>query len=284
MSGRIERRFERLRGEGRAGLVSFTMAGDPDAETSTAILNALPAAGADLIEIGMPFSDPMADGPAIQRAGQRALAAGQTMARTLSMVSEFRERDAEIPVILMGYFNPLYTYGVEKFTRDAERAGVDGLIIVDLPAEEDDELLPAARNAGISCIRLVAPTTNDERLSGLLVDSGGFVYYVSVTGVTGTRSAAESDVAAAVQRIRAVTALPVAVGFGIRTPANAAGVARHADAVVVGSAIVQMVADGLGEDGRAGAGLVGSVTEFVGQLAGAVRCARDGAAMENVSE
>lgn len=276
MSGanRLARRFDALKDEGRAGLVTFLMAGDPDAETFEEILAALPGAGADVIEIGMPFSDPMADGPAIQLAGQRALKSGQNMDKTLAMVERFRRSDGETPIVLMGYFNPLYIRGVETFVLDAERAGVDGLIIVDLPPEEDDELRPAAKGAGIELIRLVAPTTSDERLERLMVDSGGFVYYVSVTGVTGTHSAAESDIASAMARIRNVTDLPVAVGFGIRDAASAAGVARHADAAVVGSAIVQTVAGGLDDGGRAKPGLVDAVTAFVGELAQGVRNAR----------
>lgn len=276
MSGpnRIARRFDALKAEGRAGLVTFLMAGDPDAGTFEQILAALPGAGADVIEIGMPFSDPMADGPAIQLAGQRALKSGQNMTKTLAMVEQFRRADQDTPIVLMGYFNPLYIRGVETFVSDAQRAGVDGLIIVDLPPEEDDELRPAAKRAGIELIRLVAPTTSNERLERLMVDSGGFVYYVSVTGVTGTRSATESDIASAVERIRGVTGLPVAVGFGIRDAASAAGVARHADAAVVGSAIVQRIAAGLDAEGRATAGLVDAVTGFVGELAQAVRKAR----------
>ena len=284
MSDRIDRKFETLRRESRAGLVTFVTAGDPDPETSLELVSALPQAGADLIELGMPFTDPMADGPAIQLAGQRALAAGQTLARTLDLTRAFRERDQDTPLILMGYFNPLYIYGVESFVRDASAAGVDGLIIVDLPAEEDDELRPMATAAGLDLIRLVTPTTSDDRLSRLLVDSGGFVYYVSVTGVTGTRTPGESDVVQAVERIRATTALPVAVGFGIRSPANAEAVARHADAAVVGTAIVQRIADRLDDDGRATPSLVGDVTSFVGELASAVRGARLGAHKEKAEQ
>ena len=278
----MSRKFETLARENRAGLVAFITAGDPDPDTSLALVCALPEAGADVIELGMPFTDPMADGPAIQLASQRALAAGQKMAKTLDLVREFRDRDQDTPIVLMGYFNPLYTYGVAPFVRDASDAGVDGLIIVDLPAEEDDELRPMATAAELDLIRLVTPTTSDDRLSRLLVDSGGFVYYVSVTGVTGTRTPGESDVAQAVKRIRAATDLPVAVGFGIRTPANAAAVARHADAAVVGTAIVERVADALDEQGRARPGLVADVASFVGELASAVKGARKGTSKEKV--
>lgn len=282
MTGRLAKRFEAMRADGRAGLVTFMMAGDPDPKTSLDIIRSLPGAGADVIEIGMPFTDPMADGPTIQQAGLRALAAGQTLRRTLDLVREFRTGEDQTPVVLMGYFNPLYTYGVETFVRDAREAGVDGLIIVDLPMEEDEELRPAAKAAGIDLIRLVTPTTSDDRLSRLLVDSGGFVYYVSVTGTTGGRSAGENEIAQAVSRLRKATDMPVAVGFGIRTPDGAAEVARHADAAVVGTAIIQFAADRLDEDGKAPADLADAVAGFVGELAQAVRGAR--AAKETVTE
>lgn len=274
MNARIDRRFAALRAANTAGLITFVMSGDPDHDTSLEIIRALHGAGADLIEIGMPFTDPMADGPAIQQAALRALGAGQTMRKTLDLVRAFRAGDADTPVILMGYFNPLYIYGVESFVRDASAAGVDGLIIVDLPLEEEDELRPAAQAAGIDVIRLITPTTDTDRLRHLLVDSGGFVYYVSVTGVTGTRSAGDDEVAAAVSRVQAETDLPVAVGFGIRTPDRAAAVARQADAAVVGTAIVQFAADRLDGDGKAPPGLAEAVAGFVGDLAQAVHGAR----------
>lgn len=268
---RIERRFAALRQAGRGGLVTFMTAGDPDRDASLRILRGLPAAGADLIELGIPFSDPMADGPAIQRASQRALAAGQTLAGTLAMVAEFRRGDSDTPIVLMGYYNPIYVYGVEQFVADASVSGVDGLIIVDLPPEEADELRIPARDAGIDLIYLTAPTTDDNRLPVVLKHAGGFVYYVSITGVTGTASASQSDVAAAVERIRRHTSLPVAVGFGIRTAEQASIMASAADAAVVGSALVDRVAGNLDENGAAGPGLVDDVLSFVTELADGVR-------------
>jgi len=268
---RIARRFARLREQGRGGLVTFLTAGDPDAETAMAMLNGLPAAGADIIELGMPFSDPMADGPSIQASSQRALAAGQTMEKTLAMVTAFRERDPETPVVLMGYYNPIYVYGVAAFLTDAKAAGVDGLIVVDLPPEEKDELCLPAKAAGIDFIFLVAPTTDDARLPLVLQDAGGFVYYVSITGITGTASAATADVDAAAARIRRHTDLPIAIGFGIKTPDQAAEMAAIADAAVVGSALVNRVADNLDESGTARPGLVDDVLGFVSALAGGVR-------------
>lgn len=268
---RIERRFEALRQAGRSGLVTFMTAGDPGLDASLRILRGLPAAGADLIELGVPFSDPMADGPAIQMASQRALGAGQTLGGTLAMVAEFRRGDADTPIILMGYYNPIYVYGVEQFVADASGSGVDGLIVVDLPPEEADELRIPARAAGIDLIYLTAPTTDDARLPVVLEHAGGFVYYVSITGITGTASASRADVATAVERIRRHTDLPVAVGFGIRTPEQAGAMASVADAAVVGSALVDRVAAHVTETGAAGPGLVDDVLSFVSELAEGVR-------------
>ncbi len=271
---RIERRFAALKAEGRAGLVTFITAGDPDGETSLALLKALPAAGADLIELGMPFSDPMADGPAIQAAGQRALKAGMTLRKTLAMAQSFRAGERATPLILMGYYNPIYSYGNEAFVRDAAAAGVDGLIIVDLPPEEDEELRPLAEAAGIASIRLVAPTTGAARLATVLEHASGFVYYVSITGITGTRSAELDRVEAAIEGVRARTTLPLAVGFGIKTPEDAAGFARFADAAVVGSALVQVIASGLDPAGRASPALIPEALAFVRRLSAGVRGAR----------
>jgi len=238
---RIAARFATLKEEGRAGFVTFLSCGDPDYATSLEILKKLPEAGADIIELGMPFTDPMADGPAIQLSNQRALAAGQNMVKTLAMVRAFREGDDETPIVLMGYYNPVYAYGPERFLTDAKKAGVDGLIIVDLPAEEDGELCIPAKAAGIDFIRLVAPTTDDERLPMVLKNASGFVYYVSITGITGAATPDANKVAAAVERIKAHTELPVAVGFGVSTPQQAAGIATCAEAVVVGSALVREI-------------------------------------------
>ncbi|HEV7371423.1 tryptophan synthase subunit alpha [Arenibaculum sp.] len=273
-AARIAARFEKLRAEGRAGLVAFITAGDPDHDTCRALLDGLPAAGADLIELGMPFTDPMADGPAIQAGSLRALKAGARMTRTLDLVRGLRARDAETPVILMGYYNPIHSYGVARFLDDARAAGVDGLIVVDLPPEEDAELCLPALEAGLSFVRLATPTTDDARLPAVLANTSGFVYYVSITGITGTASASDAAVADAVARLRRHTPLPVAVGFGISTPERAAAVARVADAAVVGSAIVNRVAAGLDAEGRAKPGLVGETLAFVRQLADAVRTAR----------
>src|SRR5471032_3160658 len=239
MTTRIDIRFAALRQEGRAALVTFITAGDPDLATSLDILRALPAAGADIIEIGMPFTDPMADGPAIQASGLRALKGGQTMRRTLGLVADFRKGDATTPIILMGYYNPVYVYGVEAFLRDAKAAGVDGLIIVDLPPEEDSELCLPALAAGLNFIRLATPTTDDARLPAVLAHTSGFVYYVSITGITGAAAPDFAKVAAAICRIKAHTSLPVAVGFGVKNAGSAAAIAAHADGVVVGSAIVE---------------------------------------------
>jgi tryptophan synthase alpha chain len=274
-AGRIARRFAALRGEGRAGLVTFLTAGDPDPETSLAVVKGLPAAGADLIELGMPFTDPMADGPAIQASSLRALKAGGRMTRTLGMVRAFREADQATPIVLMGYYNPIYRYGNERFLADAKAAGVDGLIVVDLPPEEDDELCLPAKAAGIDFIRLATPTTDDRRLPAVLRNTAGFVYYVAIAGITGTRSAADADVTKAVTRLKRHTALPVAVGFGIRKPAQAAAVAAVADAAVVGSALVDRIAGNLDAAGRAKAGLKDDLLGLVAELAAAVKSARN---------
>lgn len=276
---RLEARFAALRAEGRGGLVTFVTAGDPNIELSVEILAGLPAAGADVIELGMPFTDPMADGPAIELASGRALAAGQNMVRTLAMVTAFRKTDNETPIVLMGYYNPIHAYGPEKFAADAGSAGVDGMIIVDLPPEEEAEFSIPARAAGIDMIRLVAPTTTDERIATLVENASGFVYYVSVRGITGTSSAAVSDIASNVARIRKQTDLPIAVGFGIRTPSQAADVAEVADAAVVGTAIVEQVAGALDDRGVPAGDVVGNTLGYVSQLAEAVRSARDGNAL-----
>ncbi|NNG05051.1 MAG: tryptophan synthase subunit alpha [Inquilinus sp.] len=271
---RFTRRFAALRAEGRGGLVTFVTAGDPDPETSFELLRRLPAAGADLIELGVAFTDPMADGPAIQAANLRALKSGATLAKTLDMVRRFRAEDDATPVILMGYFNPVYSYGVERFLSDALAAGVDGLIVVDLPPEEDAELCLPALEAGMGFIRLATPTTDDARLPTVLSNTNGFVYYVSIIGITGTDSAADADIAAAVARLRRHTDLPIAVGFGIKTPEQAAAVAEVADAAVVGSAIVDRIAKNLDAADKARSGLVDDVLSLVSALAGGVRSAR----------
>jgi tryptophan synthase alpha chain len=271
MTARIDQRFAALKAEGRAGLVTFLMAGDPDYDTSLALLKALPAAGADVIELGMPFTDPMADGPAIQAAGLRALKAGQTLIKTLALVRAFRQGDGASPLILMGYFNPIYVYGVDRFLADAKNAGVDGLIIVDLPPEEDDELCLPALRAGVSFIRLATPTTDDQRLPTVLANTSGFVYYVSITGITGSATPDAQKVAGAVARIKRHTALPVAVGFGVKTAEQAAAIARGADAVVVGSALIDALKGSLDADGRATPKSVGAVTDLVARLAAGVR-------------
>jgi len=269
---RIEQRFTALRGENRAGLVTFITAGDPTAEQSLRLLEALPRAGADLIEIGMPFSDPMADGPAIQASSLRALKAGMTLQKTLDLVAAFRKKDQTTPVILMGYCNPLFSYGQERFAKAAAAAGVDGLIIVDLPPEEEDELKPFSDAAGLALIRLVAPTTDDQRLARVVAGTAGFVYFISITGVTGTQELRLAGIAPHVKRLRAATRLPIAVGFGIKTPERAAEVARIADAVVVGSAIVEAIA---GLDAKAARTDVQEpVLDLVRRLSAAVRSAR----------
>src|SRR5207344_1200037 len=274
MTTRIERRFATLKEEGRAALVTFTMAGDPDYETSLAIAKALPKAGADVIELGMPFTDPMADGPAIQAAGLRALKAGQRMTRTLSLVRDFRKDDDQTPIILMGYYNPIYIYGNERFLADAKAAGVDGLIIVDLPPEEDDELCLPALKAGLNFIRLATPTTDDKRLPKVLTNTSGFVYYVSVTGVTGTAAPDTSKVTGAVARIKRHTRLPVAVGFGVKTAEQARAIAEGADGVVVGSALIDALRATLDGNGKAGKNSVSAVTKLVASLASGVRAAK----------
>jgi tryptophan synthase alpha chain len=271
---RIEARFAELARERRAGLVTFTMAGDPDRNTALAILKALPAAGADVIELGMPFTDPMADGPAIQAAGLRALNAGQDMVKTLAMVRDFRKGDDTTPIVLMGYYNPIYIYGVARFLADAKGAGVDGLIVVDLPPEEDDELCLPALAAGLSFIRLATPTTDDRRLPAVLANTSGFVYYVSITGITGAATPDAGKVREAVARIKRHTKLPVAVGFGVRTAKHARAIAAGAEAVVVGSALVGAVKDSLDRNGKATARTVKAVTKLVAELAGGVRSAR----------
>ena len=268
--GRIARRFEALKQAGRGGLVTFVTAGDPDPDTSLEVLLGLPEAGADLIELGMPFTDPMADGPAIQAASRRALKAGQTMARTLDMARALRAGDADTPILLFGYYNPIRSYGVDRFLEDALGAGVDGLIIVDLPPEEDSELCLPAVAAGVDWVRLATPTTDDKRLPRVLAKAGGFVYYVSILGITGTKSAAIEAVGAAVDRLRRHSALPIAVGFGIKTPEQAAEMARLADAAVVGSALVREVRDNLDDAGRARPELVPAVLDRVRAMAAAI--------------
>ena len=268
---RIAARFAALRAEGRAGLITYLTAGDPDPDTSSRLFAGLAAAGVDLIEIGMPFSDPMADGPVIQEAGQRALKQGMTLRRTLALVRELRRADDATPIVLMGYYNPIYRYGAEDFARDAAAAGVDGVIVVDLPPEEDAELTAPARAAGLDFVRLATPTSDDRRLPRIVDRASGFIYYVAIAGITGTRSADSASVAAAVTRLRRFTPLPIAVGFGIRTPDQAAAVARAADAAVVGSSLVQRLALNLDTDGRPKSGLVDAVLADVHALAKGVR-------------
>lgn len=271
MSTRIEKRFAALKEEGRAALVTFTMAGDPDYDTSLAIAKALPKAGADIIELGMPFTDPMADGPAIQMSSQRALKAGQTLKKTLELVRAFRGSDDATPLVLMGYYNPIYIYGVDRFLRDSKSAGVDGLIIVDLPPEEDEELCLPALKAGLNFIRLATPTTDDKRLPAVLANTSGFVYYVSITGITGAATPDAEKVAAAVARIKRHTKLPVAVGFGVRTAEQAAGIASGADGVVVGSALVSVLKGSLDPNDKATEKTVSGVVDLVAALARGVR-------------
>jgi tryptophan synthase alpha chain len=273
-SGRIAARFRALQEAGRGGLVTYLMAGDPDPETWAGILDGLPAAGADLIEIGMPFTDPMADGPAIQEAGQRALKHGIKLREILASVAAFRSKDAATPVVLMGYYNLIYSFGVEAFLAELKRVGVDGLIIVDLPPEEDEELCLPALAAGVNFIRLATPTTDQARAPKVLANTSGFLYYVSITGITGTRSATVEEVRKHVDFLRGHTELPIAVGFGIKTPEQAAEIAAVADAAVVGTALVDRVKANLGPDGRPAAGLVDDVLGLVGELAEGVRSAR----------
>jgi tryptophan synthase alpha chain len=274
---RIDTRFAELKKQGRAAFVTFLMAGDPDLATSLAIIKALPKAGADIIEIGMPFTDPMADGPAIQASGLRALQAGMTLKKTLAMVRAFRDGDATTPLVLMGYYNPIYIYGVDQFLVDAKFAGVDGLIIVDLPPEEDSELCLPAMQAGLNFIRLATPTTDDKRLPAVLENTSGFVYYVSITGITGAAGADSTAVGEAVGRIKRHTKLPVCVGFGIRTPQAAHEIARHANGVVVGSALVDALRASLDAEGRATARSVDAVVDLVASLAQGVRGAKQAA-------
>lgn len=271
---RIATRFEALRREGRAGLVTYLTCGDPDRASFEKILAQLPKSGADLIEIGMPFSDPMADGPAIQAASLRALKSGMTLSKTLDLLRRFRKGDDATPVILMGYYNPIYRYGVPKVLKDAKSAGADGIIVVDLPPEHDDELCEPARRAGIDFVRLATPTTDDRRLPTVLRNSGGFIYYVAVAGITGTTSATRGSIEQAVARLKRHTALPIAVGFGIRTPEQAGAVARVADAAVVGSALVERLASRLDKKGNARPGLAAAVLKDVKALADGVRRAR----------
>ncbi len=273
-ASRIDRRFAALQEEGRPALLTFVMAGDPDPETSAAILAALPGAGADIIELGMPFSDPMADGPAIQLAGQRALAAGMTLHRTLGMVERFRQGDATTPIVLMGYYNPIFTYGVDSFLEDARTAGIDGLIIVDMPPEEDAELCIPALAKGFNFIRLATPTTDDRRLPAVLANTSGFVYYVAMTGVTGAAIKNRAAVGEAVRRIKRHTDLPVVVGFGIKTSEDAEAMGRDADGVAVGTALVNAIAGSLLE-GKATSSTVHALTDLVSALASGVRRARE---------
>lgn len=271
MTTRIDTRFAELAKHGRSAFVTFLMAGDPDPATSLEIIKALPKAGADVIEIGMPFTDPMADGPSIQAAGLRALKAGMTLKKTLELVRGFRKDDNATPIVLMGYYNPIYIYGVDKFLVDAKSAGVDGLIIVDLPPEEDDELCLPAMKAGLNFIRLATPTTDDKRLPAVLANTSGFVYYVSITGITGAAAADSSAVSEAVARIKRHTKLPVCVGFGIRTPETARAIASHANGAVVGTALVDALRNSLDADGRATGKTVNAVAELTAALAQGVK-------------
>jgi tryptophan synthase alpha chain len=274
MTTRLPARFAELARQDRAALVTFVTAGDPDVETSAAILAGLPKAGADVIEIGIPFTDPMADGPAIQAAGLRALRAGMTLTKALDLVRGFRRGDDTTPIVMMGYFNPIFIYGVERFLVDAKSAGVDGLIIVDLPPEEDDELCLPALAAGLNFIRLATPTTDDKRLPAVLRNTSGFVYYVSITGITGSRTPDFSEVATAVSRIKRHTDLPVCVGFGVKTAEHASAIARGADGVVVGSALVDAVRRTLDENGRATATTITAVLDLVADIAEGTRAGR----------
>jgi len=277
MTTRIDARFAQLQRESRSAFVTFVMAGDPDPETSLAIIKALPQAGADLIEIGMPFTDPMADGPSIQAAGLRALKAGMTLKKTLAMVGAFRRTDDATPLVLMGYYNPIYIYGVDKFLVDAKAAGVDGLIIVDLPPEEDEELCLPALKAGLNFIRLATPTTDDKRLPAVLANTSGFVYYVSITGITGSAAAESGSVGEAVARIKRHTGLPVCVGFGIRTPEAARAIAERADGAVVGTALIDALRASLDADGHATGKTVTAVADLAALLAQGVRGAKQAA-------
>jgi tryptophan synthase alpha chain len=271
---RIDARFAELKRQRRSAFVTFLMAGDPDPATSLRIIQALPSAGADIIEIGMPFTDPMADGPSIQAAGLRALKAGMTLKKTLELVRAFRSGDQTTPLVLMGYYNPIYIYGVDSFLADAKSAGVDGLIIVDLPPEEDRELCLPALQAGLNFIRLATPTTDDKRLPAVLANTSGFVYYVSITGITGAAAADATAVGAAVSRIKRHTKLPVCVGFGVRTPEAARAIAEHADGAVVGTALVDALRDSLDSAGRATDKTVNAVAELAASLAQGVMGAK----------
>ena len=274
MTTRIDKRFGELRTEGRAALVTYLMCGDPDLDTSLQLLEALPGAGADVIEIGMPFTDPMADGPSIQAAGLRSLKAGGSMIRTLELVAAFRAKDSHTPIVLMGYYNPIYVYGVERFLTDATAAGVDGLIVVDLPPEEDSELCIPALEAGVNFIRLATPTTDDKRLPKVLTNTSGFVYYVSINGITGAAIPDYSQVSQAVQRIKGHTDLPVVVGFGVKNAQNAHAIATHADGVAVGTALIDALKRSLDAEDQATAGTVAAVTSLVAEIAGGIRAAR----------
>ncbi len=277
MTTRIDTRFAELKKQGRSAFVTFVMAGDPDPATSLEIIKALPKSGADVIELGMPFTDPMADGPSIQAAGLRALKAGMTLKKTLDLVRGFRKEDDATPIVLMGYYNPIYIYGVDKFLVDAKSAGIDGLIIVDLPPEEDDELCLPAMKAGLNFIRLATPTTDDKRLPAVLANTSGFVYYVAITGITGAAAADATAVSGAVARIKRHTKLPVCVGFGIRTPENARAIASHANGAVVGTALVDALKNSLDAEGRATAKTVNAVAELTAALAQGVKGAKQAA-------
>ena len=270
-NSRIDARFAALKAEKRPALVTFISAGDPDLATSEKILAGLPAAGADIIELGMPFSDPMADGPSIQASSQRALKGGQTMVKTLDMVRSFRQADRDTPIVLMGYYNPIFVYGNARFVTDAKAAGVDGLIVVDVPPEADDELCLPAIAAGLNFIRLATPTTDAKRLPAVLKNTSGFVYYVSITGITGAAAPVVNDVHQAVKRIKGETSLPVVVGFGVRTGAQATEIAKGADGVVVGSALVSALEKSLGSKGEASASTVKDILETVRGLSAALR-------------
>jgi tryptophan synthase alpha chain len=276
---RIDHRFTELKREGRAGLVTFITAGDPDYDTSLAILTALPQAGADIIELGMPFSDPMADGPAIQGSSQRALRAGQTMKKTLRMIKAFRAGNDSTPLVLMGYYNPIYVYSVDRFIADAVNAGADGLIVVDMPPEEDAELRPAATAAGLNFIRLATPTTDARRLPAVLANTSGFVYYVSIAGITGTAAPDIASVGSHIRRIKAHTALPIAVGFGVKTEQQVSELAGLAEGVVVGSALVSAIAQSLDKDGNATRTTEPNVLRLVERLASALRHPAEAAAV-----